>query len=237
MGFFKGIQYAVRGLAMGLTTPFLLLLGMARFVVLLVITIALAGLVFYYQDAILAFIWEAPDQGFMLFLWELVSWLLSILLALVSVIVSYFFSQIIFGLFVMDYMSRVTERIRTGAEASPEDQGMIRLFFYLIRQEIPRALIPVALSLLIMTAGFLTPFGPLIAVLSSLTAAAFLAWDNTDLVYARRMFSFQQRFGFFKKNLLFHIGFGLFFLIPWVNILFFSFAPVGATLYCLENEV
>ncbi|MCF8045282.1 MAG: EI24 domain-containing protein [Desulfarculaceae bacterium] len=236
MGFFKGIQYAVRGLAMGLTTPLLLLLGMARFVVLLVITIALTGLVFYYQDAILAFVWEAPDQGFMLFLWELVSWLLSILLALVSVIVSYFFSQVIFGLFVMDYMSRVTERIRTGREDSPDDQGMIRLFFYLIRQEIPRALIPVALSLLIMAAGFLTPFGPLIAVLSSLTAAAFLAWDNTDLVYARRMFSFQQRIGFFKKNLLFHIGFGLFFLIPWVNILFFSFAPVGATLYCIENE-
>lgn len=236
MGFFKGIQYAVKGLAMGITTPLLLLLGMARFVVLLIVTIALAGLVFYYQDAILAFMWEAPEQGFMLFLWELVSWILSILLALVSVIVSYFFSQIIFGLFVMDYMSRVTERIRTGAEASPEDQGMIRLFFYLIRQEIPRALIPVALSLLIMAAGFLTPFGPLIAVLSSLTAAAFLAWDNTDLVYARRMFTFQQRFGFFKKNLLFHIGFGLFFLIPWVNILFFSFAPVGATLYCIDKE-
>ena len=236
MGFFKGIQYAVKGLAMGMTTPLLLMLGMARFVVLLVITIALAGLVFYYQDAILALMWEAPEQGFMLFLWELVSWLLSILLALVSVIVSYLFSQLIFGLFVMDYMSRVTERIRTGREESPDDQGMIRLFFYLIRQEIPRALIPVVLSLLIMAAGFLTPFGPLIAVLSSLTAAAFLAWDHTDLVYARRMFTFQQRFGFFKKNLLFHIGFGLFFLIPWVNILFFSFAPVGATLYCIEKE-
>lgn len=236
MGFFKGIQYALKGLAMGLSTPLLLFLGILRFVVLLVISFVLATLVFYYQDTILSFLWQAPENGLMLFLWEVVSWLLSGLLALLSVFVSYFISQFVFGLFIMDYMSRITERILTGKEEAAEEGGILGLFFYLVRQEIPRAVIPVLLSLVIIIIGFLTPFGPIIAVLSSLAASAFLAWDVTDLVYARRMFSFRERFGFFKKNLLFHIGFGIFFLIPWVNILFFSFAPVGATIYCIEKE-
>ncbi len=78
--------------------------------------------------------------------------------------------------------------------------------------------------------------GPLLAILSSCIAAVFLAWDNTDLVPARRLVSFKDRFSFLKKNLLFHLGFGLLFLIPVANILFLSFAPVGATIYHLEKK-
>jgi CysZ protein len=59
----------------------------------------------------------------------------------------------------------------------------------------------------------------------------FLAWDNTDLVPARRMVPFQERFRFLLKTLPFHLGFGLWFLIPVLNLLFLSFAPVGGTLY------
>jgi len=87
-----------------------------------------------------------------------------------------------------------------------------------------------------MITGFLTPAGPVIAAVSAVVAAVFLAWDNTDLVPARRMYSFKDRLGYLKKNLLFHLGFGLWFLIPFANILFLSFAPVGATLYYIENE-
>jgi CysZ protein len=36
------------------------------------------------------------------------------------------------------------------------------------------------------------------------------------------------------KTLPFHLGFGLLFLVPVLNILLLSFAPVGATLYYLE---
>ncbi|MCP4722660.1 MAG: hypothetical protein GY860_24660, partial [Desulfobacteraceae bacterium] len=140
------------------------------------------------------------------------------------------------GVFIMDYMSRITERIVLGQEV-PFDQGSwVQFFFYLIRQEIPRAILPVLITLVIMLAGLFTPLSPFILVLSSVAASVFLAWDNTDLIPARRMIPFGGRINFLKKNLLFHLGFGLLFLIPWLNILFLSFAPVGATLYFLDQE-
>ena len=87
-----------------------------------------------------------------------------------------------------------------------------------------------------MTLGWLTPLGPFVAIISSAVAAVFLSWDNTDLVPARRLDPFGRRFKFLLKNLPFHLGFGLLFIIPVVNILFLSFAPVGATLYYVDNE-
>ena len=113
---------------------------------------------------------------------------------------------------------------------------MIEFFFHLIRQEIPRAVIPVVCSMVILLIGLFTTLSLLVLVASSVTACLFLAWDNTDLVAARRMVPFRERMGFFKSNLGFHLGFGLLFLVPWLNILFLSFAPVGATLYVLERE-
>jgi uncharacterized protein involved in cysteine biosynthesis len=37
-------------------------------------------------------------------------------------------------------------------------------------------------------------------------------------------------------NIPFHLGFGILFLIPFLNMVFLSFAPVGATLYYLDNQ-
>jgi CysZ protein len=108
-------------------------------------------------------------------------------------------------------------------------------FLFLLKQEIPRALFPILISLFIMLAGWLTPLGPVVTLLSSLVAAIFLAWDNTDLVPARQFIPFGERFRFLGRTLLFHIGFGLLFLIPLANMVFLSFAPVGATLYQIDR--
>jgi CysZ protein len=83
--------------------------------------------------------------------------------------------------------------------------------------------------------GWLTPLGPIVTILSSMAAAIFLAWDNTDLIPARRMAPFKERFRLLMSTLPFHLGFGLLFLIPLLNILFLSFAPVGATLYYIDR--
>jgi CysZ protein len=99
--------------------------------------------------------------------------------------------------------------------------------------------IPVLIALILMILGWLTPLAPVLTIISSLAAAIFLAWDNTDLIPARRIEPFGSRFKFLLKNLSFHLGFGLWFLIPGLNIIFLSFAPVGATLYyieCIDGE-
>ena len=111
-----------------------------------------------------------------------------------------------------------------------------RLFVYLLRQELPRTILPVTAVFVLMILGWLTPLGPVLTVVSSATAVIFLAWDNTDLIPARRLISFRKRWYLLIKHLPFHLGFGIPFLIPGLNLLFLSFAPIGATLYYLDQH-
>jgi CysZ protein len=235
MGLFAGIRYNLKGMALGLKTPSLLFLGLLRFVVVLALTLVLSGMVLYWHDEILAAIWQMPENSWLVYLWHLTAWLLSLVLAALAMVVAYLIAQVLFCAFIMDYMSRITERMVTGTCASQSQGSWISLLIYLIRQEIPRAVLPVIISLVLMVLGFFTPLGLLVLVASSVTAGVFLAWDNTDLMPARQMVPFRERLGLLRENLLFHVGFGLLFLIPWLNILFLSFAPVGATLYYIDT--
>ncbi len=236
MGLFAGIRYNIKGVALALKTPSLLVLGLIRFFVVLLLSLLLSGLVLYWHTEILSMLWQMPEGQWMIYLWHAVSWILSLILAALAMVVSYLVAQVFFCVFIMDYMSRITERIVLGQEACSVQGSWFEFFLYLVRQEIPRAVIPVAISLVLLILGLFTPLSLVILAISSVTAGIFLAWDNTDLLPARRMVPFRDRVGFLKQNLMFHIGFGLLFLIPWLNILFLSFAPVGATLYFLDNE-
>jgi CysZ protein len=236
MNFFSGITYNLRGLRLGIKTPKLLMLGLIRFAAVVIITILAASLILVYHEEIMNLVWAEPASQWIRWVWYVLSWLLSLLLVGLSAILSYLVSQILFSVVIMDYMSRVTERIVVGEVHEPEKVAVLRQFVYLVKQEIPRTIVPVLLTLLIMVLGWLTPLGPVVAILSSVIVVIFLAWDNTDLVPARRLYPFKQRFKLLLKSLLFHLGFGLLFLIPVLNILFLSFAPVGATIYYIDKH-
>ena len=236
MDLFEGIKYNIKGVILSLKTPKLLMLGILRFAFVLLLTFLVSGLVLYWHDEILTAIWKKPDSGWLIYFWNAVSYLLSIGLAAISMVMAYLISQLLFCVFIMDYMSRITESIILGQEIKPTQGSWFDFFIHLVKQEIPRAVIPVTITLFIMIIGLFTPLSPIIIFISSIAAAVFLAWDNTDLVPARRMYSFKARVGFLKKNLMFHIGFGILFLIPGLNIVFLSFAPVGATLSFIERE-
>lgn len=236
MDLFKGLLFNLRGLVLGLRTPRLLLLGMLRFLIVVGLALVFSGMILFWHQEVLNFVWTMPEPGLMLFLWKVVSWMLSVFLAGVACLFSYLVAQIFFCVFLMDTMSRITERMVTGVETGPRHISVLTMVGHLLLQEIPRAFIPLAAMVVLMTLGWLTPFGPAIAIVSSLVATTFLAWDNTDLVQARRLDPFRVRFSTFKRTLLFHMGFGFWFLIPWVNIIFLSFAPVGGTLYAIETK-
>jgi len=236
MGFFKGLRYNWRGLQMGLRTPKLLFMGLVRFAAVAIVTVVCAGLILAYHEQILAMLWAKPESAWVVWLWHLVSWLVSLLLIGVSTVVAYILTQILFSVFIMDLMSRFTEKRLTGKIEEPTDLPLFTQLFFLIKQETPRAIIPLVISMFIMLVGWLTPLGPIVTVVSSLAAAIFLAWDNTDLVPARRMLPFKARFAYLVKHIGFHTGFGLWFLIPIMNMLFLSFAPVGATLFHMDND-
>jgi CysZ protein len=236
MKLFDGITYNIRGFWIGVKTPKLLMLGLIRLAAVIIITIIFASLILVYHQEILNLIWTRPESRWLLWLWHLLSWMLSLFLVVLSSVFSYLISQILFCVIIMDTMSIITERLASGQEKEPQKMPLLSRFFYLVKQEIPRTIVPVLLSLFIMGLGWLTPFGPLFTIFSSLIAAIFLAWDNTDLVPARRLYPFKTRFKFFYKNLPFHLGFGLLFLIPIASIFFLSFSPVGATLYYVEEH-
>jgi CysZ protein len=235
MSFFNGITYNLRGLRLGFKTPKLLALGLLRFAVVVIVTIVSASLILVYHQEILNFMWAKPESHWILWSWYLLSWLLSLVLVGVSAVLSYLATQILFAVFIMDLMSRMTEKMMIGAIHETSTTPAWQQFFFLIRQEIPRATVPVLLTLLLTVVGWLTPFGPIVTILASALAVIFIAWDNTDLVPARRREPFRQRFRMLMSTLPFHLGFGILFLIPLLNILFLSFAPVGATLYYLDR--
>ncbi|MCP4022278.1 MAG: hypothetical protein GY729_10580, partial [Desulfobacteraceae bacterium] len=105
MDFFLGIKYNLKGVGLGLRTPKLLWLGILRFLVILLLTILLSGLILFWHNEILSLIWKMPETGWLLYVWKIVSWLLSLFLACVSMILSYIIAQLLFCVFIMDYMS------------------------------------------------------------------------------------------------------------------------------------
>jgi CysZ protein len=235
MNLFNGIKYNLRGLILGLKTPTLLLLGLIRFFVVVIISIFCAGLILVYHQEILNFLWSKPESPWIVWLWHFLSWLLSAVLIGLSTIISYLVSQILFSVLIMDLMSRITEKKVTGSIQEAGNIPRWQQFLFLIKQEIPRSIFPVIMSLILLAFGWLTPLGPVVTVISAAAASIFLAWDNTDLVPARRLTPFAERFRILKRTLPFHLGFGILFLIPLLNILLLSFAPVGATLYYIEK--
>jgi len=235
MNLFSGIAYNYRGLKLGIKTPVLLFWGLVRFVVIVFLTVASISLVFTYHHEILTLIWGRPEGTLIVWLWHLVSWLVALLLVGLSAVVAFLVSQLLFSVVIMDAMSRITEQKVTGREKEARHMPWFQYFFYLLKQEIPRAVIPVLIALVLMVLGWLTPLSPVLTIVSSLAVVIFLAWDNTDLIPARRLEPFGRRFKFLLKNLSFHLGFGLWFLIPGLNIIFLSFAPVGATLFYIER--
>ncbi len=140
---------------LSLRHPRLLWLGLLRFAVILVLTVLFSGLILLNHDAIMSRLWQMPASGFPVYLWHLASWLLSLLLAAFSVVIAYLTAQVCFNVFIMDYMSRITEKIVLGKEMSVSDRGWFKTAGYLIVQEIPRAVIPMIITLVVMTAGFL----------------------------------------------------------------------------------
>ncbi len=236
MGFLNGLLFNLRGLKLGLTTAKLLFWGLVRFALLLLIMAVLTGLILAYQQDLMSLLWTRPENRWLLWLWHLVSWLASLFLIGLSAIVSFLISQVFFSALVMDHMARLTELRVAGRITEPDKLSLWKTFTTILLQEIPRSLVPLILSLMILVFGWITPLGPILTVLSSGLAILFLSWDSTDIIPARNLVPFKKRFGFLLKTIPFHLGFGLPFLVPILNILFLSFAPVGATLYYLEKQ-
>ena len=234
MNFLQGLMFNFKGLKLSLRTPKLFFLGALRLVAVVALTLGFFSVILVYYEEVLAMVWAPPSSRWLIWLWYIASWLVALLLTGFSALLSYLAAQVLFSVLIMDIMSTATERLITGAVEEARDVSTGKRLKMLFLQEIPRSVLPVLCSLALMVFGWLTPFGPALSPLGAVLALVFLAWDNTDLLPARRMAPLKTRLKFLIKTLPFHIGFGLWFLVPVLNIVFLSYAPVGATLYHLD---
>ena len=159
MDFIRGISYNLRGLRLGIRTPRLLWLGMIRFALVIVMTVAAASVILLYHQEILAAIWTRPESLWMLWLWYLASWLLSAILFALATVIAYLVCQVLFAVVIMDTMSRITEAMVSGRVAASGEMSFFRQLVFLARQEIPRAVVPMLLLLVLTLLGWLTPLG------------------------------------------------------------------------------
>ncbi len=157
MGLLQGLSYNLRGLSLGLKTPKLLWLGLIRFAAVIFITVLAVGFIVAYHLQLVDLVWSKPASPWLVWLWHLVAWLLVLLLTGVAALISYLSAQILFSVLIMDQMSRITEKLISGRVQAPAHVNVIRQFGYLIRQEIPRAVIPVLLTLTLMVLSWATP--------------------------------------------------------------------------------
>ena len=157
MSFVSGILFNLKGLWLGIRTPRLLFLGLLRLLAVVVLTIVFSGFILVYHGEILSLVWTRPESQWVVWAWHLVSYLLSFFLVALSGVLSYLLAQVLFAVVVMDLMSRITERMITGAVQDPPGISPLRLLAFLVVPEIPRAILPVLLTLSAMVLGWFTP--------------------------------------------------------------------------------
>ncbi len=231
--FLDGLKYSFKGISLASKKPKLLALGILRLVLIAAMAAMGIALALAYHDRALELVWTRPQSAWIVWLWYMVSWLFALVWAALASIASYLIAQIFFSLFIMDLMSRITEQT-TGSTLPDNNLSFGAYFGHLIRQEIPRTIIPVIVTFCIMGIGWFTFLAPMVTLIMPPVAAAFLAWESTDLVPARKLLPFSIRWAFFRRHFPAHVGFGLPFLVPVLNIVLLSFAPVGGTLLYLK---
>ncbi len=123
-----------------------------------------------------------------------------------------------------ELVSEAVEREYTGrAVEGTGFLGSIRL----IGEEIKKAVF-----ILIVPTLFL--FIPGINVLATLVAAFLIGWDFCDYPMARRGWSFRRRLQFVLRDAWAVLGFGLWLVIPFVQIFLMPLSVPGGTLLILE---
>jgi CysZ protein len=234
MGFFYGLWCHIEALKIFRQKKSLIFWASLRFITLIVLFVILSAIAISNNREVLQLLWLKPQNYFLVILWYLLLFITSIILMFAAGIISYIISQILFGVLIADHMSILTESIVTGKITNP--QMSLGHLIFLIKQEIPRTFIPLITTSAIMVFGWILPLGVVLVVASVLLSCLFTAWDYTDLVPARALYSFKERFGMFKKDILGHLGFGLPFAVPFLNVLLFSMGPVSGTLFYLRKH-
>jgi len=110
MSFFDGVIYNLRGLRWAMKSPKLLMLGLTRFFAVILLTVICGSIIIAYHQEILSVLWSKPQTDWLILIWHLLSWIVSLSLFGLAAILSYLAAQILFGAIIMDDLRIKKER-------------------------------------------------------------------------------------------------------------------------------
>lgn len=168
--------------------------------------------------------WDKPEAWYAVALWW-VGWaLMSFVPIALCVLGAY--------LLMKALASPIFEIVSTAIEKDVTGLDPPRLT---LRQHVSVILGEMQKALVILTIPILLLLIPGFNVISIPVAAFLIGWDFFDYPLARRGWSFGERWRFVAGELWSVTGFGLWFVIPFVNIVLAPFAIAGGTLLGVES--
>jgi CysZ protein len=203
---------------------YLLLLTLPMLLGLLFLTL---GLSFFmdYDESILSFIlFDRPESWILLpFYWLAFGflWLGSFVLVLVAALL---FMNIIASP-IYEIVSVAVERDLLGKEQVPSLSFTENLKIILV--ECKKVMFILALSLVLL-------FIPMVNIVSTLITGFLVGWDFFDYPLARRDFSFQGRLKIVGQDFFKVLGFGIWLVIPFLQIVVLPLSVAGGTILSVE---
>lgn len=182
-----------------------------------------------YVDQILSYFWTpgaAEATGFMATLHWLYVHLLSAILYVVVFAIMYFAFMIVANILASPLYDAIAGRIgrrpefqalRTGKD---EEMGIIRVVIEELKKAVFVLIVPIVLL-------FIPVIG---APLSLVFAMLLLGWDFVDFSLARDEPAFGPRLAYVRRHPFLLLGFGALLLVPFLHILLYPFAILGASL-------
>jgi len=174
---------------------------------------------------ILTFVlFSKPEDSWLMLM---VYYLCKVLLYLATIIFVFVASFLIMNIVaspVYEYVSVAVERDLTGNDIPNQS---FKEALYVMFVELKKVALILGISLLLLIV-------PGINLLSTLVAAFLIGWDFFDYPAARRGWSFRKRIEFVGKEFFAVLGFGLWLVIPVVQIVLVPLAVAGGTMLNLE---
>ena len=227
----RGLYAHVRGIRFAAARKGYLALAAIPFALTLILYAGALGLLLANGDSLPGLFW--PSQGAATggatgALYWLYAHAIKYLLYCLTLVLMYFCFMVTANILAAPLYEHIAARL-AGLAEPPGAASPSLPFWRSMLEEAKKALFVAAIPLLLV---FVPLVGPLLAPLA---AAILLAFDFMDFSLCRDEPRFAGRLRYLARRPFLLLGFGLPLLIPVVNMIFFPFAILGASLLYLES--
>ncbi len=199
------------------------------------LTFTIYGLSFYffalYSNDLVSLIFPKPEDG-----WFWISiWYATVAVAYLVVLTLMLFTfMILTNILCSPFYDVISQRIERTLQGKPENPnltlfGEMKKILTLVKEEIKKALFVAILPAIMLLIPVIGVF------LAATIGALFIAWEYIDFSLSRHRLHLKDRLSVLNQNKFYFLGYGTLLMVPFLNLLLFPFAIVGATLLYYEK--